>query len=257
MTNWHLIKVTSYGFATDTTFGAGPGKLALENPNADDWRDALDKLDERARYDRGPAPVVLAIPTTPHSSSYSDPCQGSIGKVITLTRCAVCEQFKVPRRKHTCDRHFDPRVGDVFHKTHIFWRWIGEGDYGDNMHMDRRDHPHLFREERTTDVMEITAINHEEAWTWEDPESGEVTHYPAENEIVAHSVTHEKDCKPPYARILKTNEADKHSPEGWRVEIGSAHGRERRNHSYGAAWLLVTKGGGASLSDTITQSQEA
>ncbi len=49
MTNWHLIKVTSYGFATDTTFGAGPGKLALENPNADDWRDALDKLDERAR----------------------------------------------------------------------------------------------------------------------------------------------------------------------------------------------------------------
>jgi len=251
MTNWNLIKVTSRGFASNDFSCRSQMGLTLEDPSAEDWRDALDSLDERDRWNRGPAPVVLAIPTTPHDTSYSDPCEGSIGKVMTMTRCPVCEQFKVPRRKHTCDRHFDPRVGDVFHKTHVLWRWIGEGDYADNMHLRPEDHPHLFREERTRDVVTVTDIVHEEAWSYEDPESGEVTDYAAENEIVVQSAIQGDDDE------IVLREDDKHSPGGWRAVIGSARGSARRKGSSGAEWLLVTEGRGASLSDTITQSQEA
>jgi len=244
MTFWNLISVTHHGFATTNGYGRSSA-VQLENPNAEEWLAALDQLDRREeRSSRDPVPVVLAVPTDPEAKT--------VGKAVTLKRCKVCDQLQAPRRRHACDRHHDPRVGDLYHRTNAFWRWIGEGEY--DLDKDHRQHPHLFREERTVDVYEITEIKYEAAWSYE----GE--NYPAQVQIVTKSIRHERGSgKGAEGAEVITTPDDAFDAADWRDEIGTARDAERRQRSafgyYG--WALVAEGPGASLSEALGRAETA
>lgn len=245
MTFWNLIRVTHHGFAATNGYGRSSA-VRLENPNAEEWLAALDELDHReARSSRGDVPVVLAVPT--------DPEKRTVGKAVTLKRCKVCDQLQAPRRRHACDRHHDPRVGDLYHRTNAFWRWIGEGEYDTSK--DHRHYPHLFREERTVDVYEITEIKYEAAWSYE----GE--RFPAQVQIVTNSIQHERGSGEGRNNDTEVTTTPDYALDAadWRAEIGTARDAERRQQStfgyYG--WALVAEGPGASLSEALSRAEAA
>ena len=246
-TIYTLIKATIHGIAATNSFGRD-GIVRLENPTAEQWVEALAAIDVRhSSYDREELVSVIAVATNED--------KGTVGKAATLKRCAICDQLQAPRRPHTCDRHHNPRVGDVYHKVNSVRYWVGDGEPDHSLRPD--EHPHLYREERTIDLVEVTGINYIAPWT-----CFEGTEYPGEFQIVTREVTHERhveanDGPAPFRTVVKTEELE-YDLGDWRYQHGTARKAaayaKSTLHWYG--WTLVKEGRGSSLAEALTLSKD-
>ena len=219
-------------------YGASQRQYELRRTaTATEWAEQLHRLVEFEtcpRSDKGPVTDILTVVATE-----TNPRSASLGATYILKGCPVCGELRPPRRRHVCDRHFNPRVGDVYQRTNTTHRWAGEGDPPSYFDRGPDTHPHLWRTETHTDRVEVTDIRLTEAWSWEG------TSYPAERQIVVREALWDYVDETTRRRILTESDAVEYSPSEWRNTVRASFA----GNSCGPAWELVVEGTGSALSD--------